>query len=342
MAVRAKDIAEELGASTATLSLVLNGKPGISEKTRKKVLQGINALGYGYLVQEQQAGSEENKTIGFVIYKNSGELLGMNSFFPLILDGIEFTARQYGYNLVVINIDRKEIDTQIQFIKDANCRGYVIFATEMQEEEVSFFERLQIPFVLFDNYFIDKQINSVKANNEQGTYLAVKHLYEMGHRKIGYLGSGLDIRSFIERRKYAFSAMESFGLSGMERYSFDIGYPHERAESGMASVLEKIPREELPTAFMSDNDLVAIGAMQAVKRHGYKIPDDISFIGYDDRPVCTLSDPKLSTICLPKERFGAEAVEQLIYVIQKGWESCIKIEINGNLIERDSVRNMNK
>ena len=341
MPIRAKDIAEQLGVSTATISLVLNGKPGISEKTRQKVLRGIEELGYGYLIQEQQESAEENRTIGFVIYKNNGELLGMNSFFPLILDGIELTARQFGFNLVIINIERKEIESQIQYINDANCAGYVVFATEMQEEEVVFFESLGIPFVLFDNYFINKWINSVKVNNEQGTYLSVKYLYEMGHRKIGYLGSGLEIRSFIERKKCSFSAMESFGLKGMEKYSFDIGYPHENAEAGMKSVLENTPKEGLPTAFIADNDLVAVGAMQAAKRLGYRVPDDISFVGYDDRPVCTLVEPKLTTIQLPRERFGAEAVERLIHMIQKDGDSCIKLEINGKLMERDSVKRIN-
>lgn len=336
--VRAADLAREIGVSKATISLVLNGKPGISDKTRERVLRQIKELGYGYLLQSQQEIAEESNTIGFVIYKNNGALLGMNSFFPLILDGIELTARQHGYNLVVITIDRMEIDSQIKYIRDSNCAGYVIFATEMQEDEVGCFEELGIPFVLFDNYFIDKSINSVKVNNEQGTYAAVSHLYTRGHRKIGYLSSGLNINSFIERRKCAFAAMKHLGLEDQEQYCYEIGYPHENADIGMEAVLTRIHNSDLPTAFLSDNDLVAVGAMQAMKRLGFRIPDDFSVIGYDDRPICTLVEPKLTTIQLPRERFGAEAVEQLIHTMQKAEKSYTKVEVNGLLIERDTVK----
>ena len=106
----------------------------------------------------------------------------------------------------------------------------------------------------------------------------------------------------------------------------------------MDEVLSRIPKDKLPTAFLADNDLVSIGAMQAVKKAGYHIPDDFSFIGYDDRPVCTLIDPKLSTVQLPRERFGAEAVKLLIEQIEDKKESCITIQINGKLICRDSVK----
>ncbi|MFV0364595.1 MAG: LacI family DNA-binding transcriptional regulator [Suipraeoptans sp.] len=337
MAVKAKDIAEKLGVSTATVSLVLNGKPGISDKTREKVLRQIRELGYDYLIHEQANEIDANKTIGFVIYKNNGELLGLNSFFPLILDGIELTARQHGYNLVVINVDRKDIDNQIGYIQDSKCAGYVIFATEMQENELNCFESIGIPFVLFDNYFKSKLINSVKVNNEQGTFLATEYLNELGHKKIGYLSSGLNINSFIERKKFAFEAIRELGLEEPEKYSYTVGYPHEEAEAGMKEILKKTDIKELPTAFLADNDLVAVGAMRAMKEMGYRIPDDFSLIGFDDRPICILVDPKLTTVELPRERFGAEAVEQLIRVIQSGSKFYAKVEINGEVIKRNSV-----
>ncbi|MDR2914550.1 MAG: LacI family transcriptional regulator [Tannerella sp.] len=335
--VRAKDLAKELGVSTATISLVLNGKPGISDKTRENVIQKIKELGYGYLLQSQPELADESSTLGFIIYKNNGELLGMNSFFPLILDGIELTARQHGYNLVVITIEKWEIEKQINYIRDSNCAGYVIFATEMHEEEVVYFEKLGIPFVLFDNYFVDKQINSVKVNNEQGTYTAVKYLYDKGHRTIGYLTSGLDINSFVERRNSAFAAMRQFGMENQEQYCYNIGYPHEKSEIGMTIVLTGKDKRKLPTAFLADNDLVAVGAIQAMKRLGHRIPEDFSVIGYDDRPICTLVEPRLTTIQLPRGRFGAESVEQLIRTMQKEETAFVKVEVNGILIERETV-----
>lgn len=336
MAVRAKDIAKQLGVSEATFSLVINGKPGISIKTREKVLAGIRSLGYDYLIQSPGSSDPVSRVIGFVLYKNHGELLGANSFFPLILDGIESTARNAGYSLAVINIEREQIQEQISYITDAHCSGFVIFATEMQNGELEYFEKTGLPYVIFDNYFVEQNINSVKVNNQQGTYLLVKYLHELGHKKIGYLSGGLSINSFIERQHYALQAMESFGQKRPQQYVYSIGYPHEEAEHGMERVLKSHTADDLPTAFLADNDLVSVGAIRAVKKAGYRVPEDFSFVGFDDRPICTIVEPKLTTLRLPRERFGSEAVVQLINTINDRSSSSIKVEINGTLIERES------
>lgn len=338
--MRAKDLAKMIGVSEATLSLVLNGKPGISQKTRDRVTKKIKDLGYEYMIQKNEESistSINNKTISFVLFKENGKLLGMNSFFPLILDGIETVARKHGYTLNIINIERSQINSQLGYIKDSGCSGFVIFATEMHEDVIDKFESLNIPFVIFDNYFKDRALNCAKVNNEQGTYLAVKHLYEMGHRKIGYLSSGLDINSFHERQKRALEAIEDFGLTECKKYLYTIGYANEHAEEGMSQLLEQISKEDLPTAFLADNDLVAIGALQALKKKGYNVPEDISIIGYDDRPICTLVEPKLTTIQLPREKFGSSSVELLIQEIEDKEEARVTIEINGTLVKRDTV-----
>lgn len=345
MIIRAKDLARQIGVSEATISLVLNGKPGISQKTRTKVTKEIRELGYDYMLQKDErtiySNNINNKILSFVLFKENGKLLGMNSFFPLILDGIETFARKHGYTLNVINLEHAHIDSQLSYIKDSGCSGFVIFATEMHQDVITKFESLSIPFVIFDNYFKDQALNCVKVNNEQGTFLAVKYLYEMGHRKIGYLSSGLDINSFHERQRCAFQAMEDFGLTDCKKYLYTIGYASEHAKNGMDELLKQIDRNALPTAFLADNDLVAIGALQAFKKKGYKIPEDISIIGYDDRPICSLMEPKLTTIQLPRGKFGAASVDILIQQIEENEEARITVEINGVLIKRGTVANLN-
>lgn len=337
MAVRAKDIAKEIGVSEATISLVVNGKPGISDKTRARVSAKIKELGYGYLLTGQDTEEHGSRTIGFVIYKETGALLGENSFFPLILDGIETTARKFGFSVSVVYIDRFKIEEDIKYIKELGFAGCVIFATEMHRGEVHFFQEAGIPLVVLDNYFIDHNIASVKLNNAQGEYEAIKYLYKMGHRKIGYLGSGLAINSFEERQKSAMEALEQFGLLGMENYFFKIGYPNEASEEGMRRILSRYGKEELPTAFVTDNDLVAAGAIRAIEDFGYRVPDDFSIIGYDDRPICTLVSPKITTIEIPKDLFGAIAVRKLARIILYQEEFGTVTLINGSLIERDTV-----
>ena len=351
MAVKAKDLAKEIGVSEATISLVLNGKPGISEKTRKRVIEAVKGLGYGYMLPQEKVpeavervspegapASVLSSTIGFVIYKNKGELLGMNSFFPLILDGIESEARRNNCQITVFYVERDKLEEDIRYIKEAGCIGYVIFATEMHREELPAFEALGIPFVLLDNYFLDADVASIKLSNRQGEYLAIRHLMEMGHKKIGYLSSGVPINSFRERQESAFIAMHELGLQADEASQvFTIGYPNEEAEDGMLKVLQQYKKEELPTAFVTDNDLVAAGAMRAIKDFGYRIPEDFSIVGYDDRPICTVVNPKLTTIAIPRDLFGSLAVGKLCRMI-RDYESVQTItSIRGTLIERDTV-----
>lgn len=312
----------------------------------------VNELGYSYMMQPlpsapsgqsdsepalSASGNSSGNNISFVLYKDNGKLLGMNSFFPLILEGIEATARKHGYSLNIVNIDRSTLAEDIHYIKDNGNIGFVIFATELQKEQLQEFLSLHLPFVIFDNYFLDQDVYNVKVNNEQGTFLAVKHLHEYGHKKIGYLRSGVNINSFLERQKYALSALNSFGYRETEKFFYTIGYANENAEVGMDKLLDSIPTEELPTAFLADNDLVAIGAMQSMKKHGFRIPEDFSIIGYDDRPICNLTDPKLTTIQLPRHKFGAAAVDLLIEQIETSDFSPVSIEINGKLIARNTV-----
>lgn len=348
MAILAKDLAKLIGVSTATLSLVLNDKPGISNKTREMVEQKIIELGYSDMLHKPSKSditpstsgtsvSSENKMISFILFKDNGKLLGINSFFPLIFDGIESQARKYGYGLNVINIEKSLIDTQLPYISDSGSAGFIIFATEMKEDMVDKFSKLNLPFVVFDNYFNSRELYCAKVNNEQGTYIAVKHLYEMGHRHIGYLSSGQDIGSFHERQKWAIDAINSLGMTCCKEDILTIGYPADEAEAGMDQILDRSSHKLLPTAFLADNDLVSIGAMQSLKKHGYQLPEDYSFIGFDDRPLATLVEPKLTTIQLPRQRFGTAAVDLLVQQIQNPSDDYINVEINGKLIIRDSV-----
>ena len=169
-------------------------------------------------------------------------------------------------------------------------------------------------------------------------FLAVKHLVQMGHKKIGYLRSGVDINSFEERFRRGMDAMRYFGCEEPERYVFEIGYPADNAAEGMRILLAS--GKDLPTAFTGDNDLVVAGAMREMISEGYSIPADMSFIGFDDRPVCEWMLPQMSSIRLPREYFGGEAVRLLIRMITKNPEVCVKTEINSELVVRESVLKM--
>lgn len=351
MAMKGKELAEQLGVSRATVSLLLNNKPGLSKKTRQELTQKIMDMGLGYLFSSQDDGmrhespAEESaiEDIAFVIYKRGGELMEQTPFLPLIMDGLETTARKYGYRLTVNSIvHKKDMREQMAYLKASGCKGVVVFATEMVGDEVDPFQNLGIPLVLLDNYYLDRKINAVTLNNEQGTYALVKLLYEKGHREIGYLGSGLNIASFIERKEGFFRALRKFGLEDMEKYCFDIAYPEREACESFMRVIKS--GAKLPTAFLADNDVVSYGAMKAMALAGMRVPEDVSFVGFDDRPICLMAEPPLTTVRIPRFRFGGEAVELLVNKISQAEhriESNVKVEVCVDVVERESVANIN-
>ena len=108
----------------------------------------------------------------------------------------------------------------------------------------------------------------------------------------------------------------------------------------MKAYLEKKPI--LPTAYFADNDLIAAGALRALREYGIRIPEDISMIGFDDMPFCEVLDPPLTTMHVAKQRLGALAVERLLNMVKKGDEECVKMELAVKLVKRQSVYNVNR
>jgi len=339
MQYRAKDIAAMLGLSTATVSFVLNGKEGVREDTRKVVLNKVKELGCEYLIKSPIAVSvARSSVVGFVIYKRTGEIVNESPFFVHALEGINAAASKHGYSIVLIHIDKSLDDEEkLAVLLSYDCAGYIVFAVEMLEDDVAFLEKTQIPFILFDNHFPELDIDSVSINNRQGIHKAVQFLVDMGHKKIGYLRSKVPITSFLDRFTQYKAELNLYDLEFNSDYIIDLGYSTKDVQDDIDSFLQK--NHPLPTAFLADNDLIACNAILAFKSNGFDIPRDISIIGFDDRPICTVISPQLTTISVPKDLFGSVLVENLHARIRQKRSLSIAIEIGTELIVRDSVYN---
>lgn len=357
MIIKAKELASKLNISEATLSLVLNRKHGISDKTRERISKQIIDLGYEEMFKPQinDAALEnapnnaqtadftqqtEKGNIGFVVYKDTGLFMDSTPFFPLIIDGMDTTARKNGYKLLTINIRRDmDLQTKIGYLLESGCEGFVIYAPELPEDDADAFLSLNIPTVLLDNYFYEKNIDSVVLNNSQGIYVILKKLMSLGHKKIGYLGSGVNIQSYKERKESYKKFMNEFGLEIDGRYFVDVGYPEKKCMEGMEKLIEK-NKENMPTAFITDTDYVAYGVIKALQKKGYNVPNDVSVVGFSDRPVCMYCEPNIATMRIPRIRFGSEAVDLLINrIINKPYKekSVVKTEVSMEFVMRESV-----
>ena len=331
----AKDIANILGVSQATISMVLNNKPGISNARREEVIAKLIELGCGHMLKKSNG-----KSIGFVVYKGQGDILSESPFFSYILDGVVTQAAYYGYHLVMININKHmDIGEQSENIISSGCDGMIVFATEMFDDDLRVFKQLNLPYVLVDNYFKDENINTVCIDNRKGIYRAVKYLKEKGHKRIGYLQSKIGINSFRERFKTFIETMDEFALPVAEENVFRVGYFERQSYQDMKDLLRH--KDSLPTALVSDNDWLAFSTMRALREHGIRIPEDISIIGFDDRPICLHTEPQLTTIVVPKDIFGPKAVDLLMESIQEPSKQSSTFLLGVKLVERGSVRDLN-
>ena len=343
-----KEIAKELSISPATLSLVLNNKPGISEGTRQRVLDEVERLGLAHLIKINPPASTSAGNLCFVVYKRTGSVLDQHPFFLLIMESLESQAHQNGYNLLINTIDgRSPVIPQIMRLNEMDIQGVVIFATEMEDTDLDYLRELRHPFVVMDNNFTLSNINTVAINNEMGTFQAVSHLVKQGYRKIGYLKCSERISSFRERERGYTSALEHVGLSLDPADVLEARYSEEGSYRDFKHIFST-PRE-LPRAFFTDDDTIVSGFMRALAEKGVRVPQDISIVGFNDRPSCELFSPPLTSVDVPKHSFGAEAVDTLVQLIKKHEESgvrnrygrALKIRICTQLVERQSTRKFN-
>jgi LacI family transcriptional regulator len=336
MKFKAKDIAKKLSISPSAVSIVLNNKPGVSEETRKKVLKTIEQMGYNTTLLTKSAFNHKYN-MRFIIYKKHGYVVSDTPFFSALMEGIDREARSRGYNLILTYIDENKDDLTkiINIIKETHPDGIMLLATEMTSENLKPFQELNIPLLLLDSYFENESLDTVIINNIEGAYKATCYLAESGHIDIGYLHSSVWINNFDQRMVGFKKAIKNKGLRLRENFIFPLESTIEGSYRDMLKILNQ--KSELPTAMFADNDIIAFGAIKAMKEVGLRIPQDISIVGFDDMPFCELIDPPLTTIMVYKQRMGMIALKRLVERIEESPPETIRIEVNTTLIERNSV-----
>lgn len=329
------NIASITGVSPATVSNALNGKKGVSEKTKQDIMRIAKEIGY----LKKNNDNELKKTIRFVIYKRYGMVVSDTPFFSGLIEGIEKECREKGYEVLISHISTTERDDKeiLDIISKENTAGLLILATEMIEDDLEIFKNVNMPIVILDSYFKNKNFDSVLINNTDAAYKATEHLIQNGHKAIGYLHGSLFINNFHYRKSGFIDAMKDNNLVVDSKFEFCLEPTMEGAYRDMAKILET-EAIILPTAFFSDNDIIAFGAIRALKENGKKIPGDISIIGLDDMPFCEITSPRLSTVKVFKQDIGSIAVRRLLEKIISKDYIIQKIEVNTELVIRDSVK----
>ncbi len=364
MGITAKELAKKLNISAAAVSMALNNKPGVSTQTRKMIIEEAKRYGYDFSrIQAKEELKSEQGTIYFVVYRKHGALVpdspiyvhkehGMPvaepAFFSQLSEGISMSCKEENYRLNISYLyEDDNVGEQLREWARTGISGILLLGTEMDKHDLAPFISCRIPFVLLDNYFEDLQVNSIIMNNVQGAYLATNYLIRKRHTQPGYLRSSYRNTGFEERADGFYKSIRKNGMSTSRSLVHDLSPTVDGAYGDMKEILAQKNNyassvdaqnetATLANCYFADNDLIAAGAMRAFIDAGYKIPEDIAIVGFDDMPLCTYVTPALTTVHVPKQYMGDMAVKRLVEIIKNSGSSPVKMEIATSLVKRKS------
>lgn len=330
-----KKISEITGFSPATVSNALNRKPGVRKETAEAILKTALEMGY-------TAGNATLSRIRFVIYRKDGRIIDNSNFHNFVMEGVSAEASENGLDTLILqlNYGSPSFHDQLELIKnDPEC-GVVLLATEIDQDQYKFFEDSQSPIVLLDGWSQDSGFDSVSIANIDSGFNAVRYLTERGHQRIGHVRGSFQIKAFQDRQLGYQKGLSYYRLPGQTQWEYWVGTSSQEAQMDMEKQLDERPLDV--TALFVDDDRMAYGVMQALQRKGYKVPEDISVIGFDDLPFSSMTNPPLTTVHVYKQEMGRAAVRRLISIMSEDRQECRqKIEISTRIVERDSVRDLN-
>ena len=332
MAVTLKDIAERAGVTSATVSMVINNKPNISEATRKKVLKIARELNYYPNVIARGLATRKSNAIGVIVPNLA------SSFVVRILQGIKSTNRDIEYTVQLFDtIGQKESETQLfqRLARERRIDGAIMIGATVPEEEMKVFADETVPCIVVarkcDN------LDSVYVNNQLGAHEATDYLIDKGHRAIACVGcrGGAHLPT-AERLAGYKASLEQHGIGYNPSYVFEVDT--DSMDDGL-KIFDQIMavQPKVTAVFVPAGDMVAIGIIKEAKRKGLRVPADLAVVGFDDLPAAEVVEPALTTVRQPKLEMGDYAINMIIDKLE-GRETSIKHkELQTKIIVREST-----
>lgn len=313
MRITMDEIAKLAGVSKATVSRVLNDSEcGVGEQTRVRVKKIAEELGYSV---EQ---TEKKKNVSFTRYIALILPDITNPFFADLAKSVEDSLRRKGYSLVLANTDFSEDNeaAQIRELMVKRLEGILLVPSGIRaREEHDLPRRYQIPMVLVDRKLEGiSDIPGVYSNNEYASVISCEHLIRKGARDIVFISGPLNVSTSIERFEGYKAVLAQHSIPFRPEMCRHGSYT---VESGYNAVLELERSGISYSAILAANDLMALGALKAVREFGYRVPEDVQIIGFDNIEFSQYCEPSLSTMQQPTFDMGAKAVELLTGIIEK-------------------------
>lgn len=327
------DVAREAGVSYGTVSRVINDSPNVKEETREKVKEVIDRLGFVGNRSARSLVSGKSHVIGLLIPDLGTAYIGE------IIRGIDMEMESAHYNLMLYTTHRRETKESgyISSLIQSGVDGVILILPRNPAKYLEKLRSLNFPYVLVDHQGIDDRGPAVGATNFQGAFDATEYLIQLGHRRIALITGSMDLGCSQERLKGYQEAMKKHSVQIDPEWIVEGDFEQT---TGYEKALKLISLSNRPTAIFASNDMMAFGAMNAVRDKGLKIPGDISIVGFDDIFQSSQTMPGLTTVHQPLEQMGREATRMLVEMMAEREIKSGKIELPTKLVLRDSCRNL--
>lgn len=335
MAVTIKDVAALAGVSPSTVSRTCKNNPSISEETKERVRKAMAELGYEPNFQASNLASQNSRTIGIILPASAKEVYE-NSFYLEAIQGISHycNGRQY-MTTIVTGQDEAEILNAVRSMsRSGKVDGFIILYSKKEDPVIDYLFNEGLLYILigkatqYTNQTIYIDNDNLLAGRE-----ATEYLYQLGHRRIAYLGSDSSLMFSADRKAGYQLALASHQLPVRPEYCVEVKNVSENNEEAIRGLLMQ---KERPTAILVSDDILAVSLERVCLENHLAIPEDLSIISFNNSLFARLTSPQLTSIDIGAGQLGSEAASQIINHIENPNLLATKIIVPHHLIERDS------
>lgn len=332
MKITIQDVAEKANVSVATVSRVMNGNYPVKAETRETVLKVIKELNYIPNMQARELTKQKSTTIGVVVPSIN------NMFFTELVYGIENELKTNSLSIILActNGDSDEEQKCVNNLISRNVSGIIVAGPGTENIKAKFYDNIshKIPLVFINSKYMDSNISYVSNDEASGAKIALKYLLDNNHKDILFV-RGKDSYSYdIKEKIYKEIMAKNFDSSKI--INIGNGNTSDTVDNTMNIFLD-ILNNRSSTAVFACNDLMAVGVLNACKKLGIKVPNEISIIGYDNIPLSKFVEPKLTTMDQNMFFLGANAAQLLVEKINCDNKFSKRIILNNSLVERETV-----
>lgn len=337
MAVTIKDVAKLANVAPSTVSRVIADSPRISRKTKERVREAMQELGYHPNFNARSLANQATQAIGLVM-PSSADKVFQNPFFPEVLRGISTIAHEKDYALYMSTGETEDeiFEGVIKMVQGKRVDGIVLLYSRVDDEIINYLQERDFPFTLIGKPFKEAEsITHVDNDNYKAAKEVTEYLIGLGHDRIAFVGGNLDLVVTIDRLLGYEKALRNSGLTYRDEYII-----HEEflKEGGQEAVKELLALNEPPTALVVADDLMAWGILNTLDEMGFSVPKDMSIISFNNLMLSEVSRPPLTSVDINIFELGCMAVKCLIEKLENPSEHVKRIMIPHQIIKRQSCQ----